>query len=263
MSNKNKILCVDDEKDIVDCLADTFMDAYEVRTAQSGQEALKILDREEIVLIITDQRMPEMQGVELLARAKEINPYCKKILLTGYADINAAIDAINKGSVDRYFNKPWDDDELKVAVAHLVKMYDFDRVTRHVLAERKANTDELAAKRAEVETLGAFLACLPKGACVLDDNGVIMHVNPKGLALLGCNDASLILGKHYREVFLVRPEQLDGLSGKSCAGSCEPSPMEITLPGTAVANVGGSLLWAEDGDGPAQVRGIIFGPVQG
>ena len=110
---KLSILCVDDEKDIVDSLFDTFMDDYDVKTALSGEEALKIFDEEDIAVIITDQRMPEMEGTELLALINEKKPYCKKILLTGYADVNAAVDAINKGSVDKYFSKPWDDAELK------------------------------------------------------------------------------------------------------------------------------------------------------
>ena len=81
------------------------MDTYTVLTAAGGGEALKIFNEKDIALVITDQRMPEMEGTELLARINEAKPACKKILLTGYADINAAVDAINMGSVDKYFSK--------------------------------------------------------------------------------------------------------------------------------------------------------------
>ncbi len=120
---KLTILCVDDEQDIVNSLYDTFMSKYNVLTALNGADALDIFDKENITLIITDQRMPGMTGSELLAKINESKPLCKKILLTGYSDINAAIDAINNGAVDKYFSKPWDEDELVRTVDTLIMKY--------------------------------------------------------------------------------------------------------------------------------------------
>ena len=120
------ILCVDDEPDVVDTLFDTVMDIYDVKTATSGEEALKIFDEEDISLVISDQRMPEMEGMELLTKINEKKPICKKILLTGYEDIKVAIDAINLGKVDGYICKPWDDDEITKVVEELLVMYKTD-----------------------------------------------------------------------------------------------------------------------------------------
>lgn len=93
---RRTILCVDDEEDITSTLHDTFMDDYNVMTAKDGKEGLALFNQNSIDLVISDQRMPEMTGTELLEAVNKAKPICKKILLTGYADIDAAIDAINK-----------------------------------------------------------------------------------------------------------------------------------------------------------------------
>lgn len=123
---KRTILCVDDEADIVSSLYDTFKDRYDVKTATSGARALSIFQREDVALVITDQRMPRMEGTELLAKIDAQKPMCKKILLTGYADVNAAIDAINRGKVDKYITKPWDEADLIKTVDLLIEEYELE-----------------------------------------------------------------------------------------------------------------------------------------
>ncbi len=109
-----KILFVDDEKQILSSLNRVFMDdAFEVFTADSGSKALEILKKVRMDLIVSDQRMPEMNGVEFLKLSKKYSPHAVRIILTGYADINAAISSINEGEVYRYIAKPWNNDELK------------------------------------------------------------------------------------------------------------------------------------------------------
>ncbi len=123
MSDKKcTILCVDDEQDIVDSLYDTFMDFHNVRTATNGEEALKIFNEEDIALVITDQGMPGMSGSELLVQINEQKSACKRILLTGYTDIKTEVKGITENSADKYFSKPWDDDELLEAVEQLLKI---------------------------------------------------------------------------------------------------------------------------------------------
>src|SRR5205823_6204364 len=90
---------------------------FEVYTAESGAEALEILRRQPVHVLMSDQRMPEMTGVELLRRAQGDCPEAIRLIFTGYADIKALIDAINQGQIYRYLTKPWDPDEL-VAVLH-------------------------------------------------------------------------------------------------------------------------------------------------
>ena len=121
-----KVLLVDDEVNITKALRRLLMDVdqYDIYIANSGQEALELLaDEPDIGVIISDQRMPEMTGVEFLKQARELVPDAVRILLTGYADIEASIGAINEGSVFRYLTKPWDDDVLLQSIAEAARNY--------------------------------------------------------------------------------------------------------------------------------------------
>lgn len=112
---QTKILLVDDEINITNALRRLFANQgqYDILTATSGRDALTLLEEEsDIGVIFSDQRMPEMTGVEFLERVKERVPDAVRILLTGYADIDASINAINRGAVFRYLTKPWNDEEL-------------------------------------------------------------------------------------------------------------------------------------------------------
>ncbi len=110
------LLIVDDEPAILESLEMTLGSDYRVLTASSGEEGLKILEREEIALIIADQVLPSMSGVEFLERAIEINPRAIRMMLTGYADIGSLVRAINEGRIYRYISKPWEPDEVRLNV---------------------------------------------------------------------------------------------------------------------------------------------------
>lgn len=113
---EHNLLCVDDEPDNVDALERLFRKKYKVFKATSGAEALDILKEKTISLIISDQRMPQMTGVEFLAQSIELQPEAIRILLTGYTDIESVISAINSGQIYRYVTKPWDPVDLSNAV---------------------------------------------------------------------------------------------------------------------------------------------------
>lgn len=115
MSSQSQLLLVDDEPLILQSLSLLF-DDYTVFTAQSGTEGLEILKRQTIDVIISDQRMPQMSGVDFLRCAKEISPNSIRILLTGYADLQAVVDSVNVGEIFRYINKPWNAEKLKETV---------------------------------------------------------------------------------------------------------------------------------------------------
>lgn len=113
----HSLLFVDDEPNIVQSLSLLF-DDHKVFTANSGYEALEIFKRgESIDVIVSDQRMPGMLGVELLKEVKRISPNTVRILLTGYSDLDAIIDSVNAGEIFRYINKPWQSQKLKETVA--------------------------------------------------------------------------------------------------------------------------------------------------
>lgn len=124
--NEIKILLVDDEVNITKALRRLLMDTdqYDIHIANSGSEALELLAEEpDIGVIVSDQRMPEMTGVEFLKKARELVPDAVRILLTGYADIEASIAAINEGAVFRYLTKPWEDEPLLQAIAEAARNY--------------------------------------------------------------------------------------------------------------------------------------------
>lgn len=114
---KPTILFVDDEERILRSLKLLFMREYQVRTASSGQEALEILRRETVHALVSDQRMPQMTGVELLRQARDVSPNTMRLLLTGYSDIEAIIGSINEGEIFRYISKPWNQEEIRDIVA--------------------------------------------------------------------------------------------------------------------------------------------------
>lgn len=117
---KPSILLVDDEERILRTLTMLLRMQYQVFSTTDGNEALKIMAKEKINVVISDQRMPLMVGTELLRQAKTLSPNTVRILLTGYADAEAALDSVNEGEIFRYINKPWGPKELRDTVADAV-----------------------------------------------------------------------------------------------------------------------------------------------
>lgn len=117
------ILIVDDEEAILESLELTLGPEYRIFTATSGEEGLEILEREEIALVISDQVMPGMSGVEFLEKVIEREPRAIRMMLTGYADMPSLIRAINEGRIYRYVPKPWEPDELRISVKRALEVY--------------------------------------------------------------------------------------------------------------------------------------------
>ena len=117
MEHKARLLFVDDEERVVNLLRTMFRGEYEVYTATSGRAALEIASKQPIDVIVSDQRMPEMLGIELLSEMRKRSPATMRILLTGYADLTAIIGSVNEGEVFRFITKPWDHNEIKRIVA--------------------------------------------------------------------------------------------------------------------------------------------------
>lgn len=141
---KQTILCVDDENDNLDALERIFRSKYSVLRSTSGEEALQILDQNpgKIAVIITDQRMPEMTGVQFLEKSIERHKDCVRILLTGYTDIESIVSAINTGQIYRYLNKPWDPVDLLNTVDKAVERFNIgNELVEKNLALTKALAD--------------------------------------------------------------------------------------------------------------------------
>src|SRR5438477_12867701 len=105
------VLYVDDEPQNLATFRYVLEDRFTVLTAGDGREAVELLEREDVAVLVCDQRMPYMTGVEVCRRASEIKPDVVRIIMTAYADLQAAVDAINQGQVLRYLSKPWRNDE--------------------------------------------------------------------------------------------------------------------------------------------------------
>ena len=141
-----KLLIVDDEMPNIRLLERLFHQDYYCLTASSGEEAISLLDQHEVAVIITDQRMPQMTGIELLKRSADRRPHMVRILLTGYTDLEALVEAVNCGLVYMYVSKPWNNDDLKLRVGRAVEHYENNK-RQHSLA---ANNDRLTERLKEM-----------------------------------------------------------------------------------------------------------------
>jgi len=145
------ILLVDDEQDILDSLQLTFEPEYSVFTVRSGDAALEVMAREEVALMVVDQRMPGMTGTELLGRVTEQWPDTIRMLLTGYADMDAIVRAVNEGRIYRYITKPWDPPELLMSVQRALEHYDAQRELAHRCEELAVLNEKLQEAQQALE----------------------------------------------------------------------------------------------------------------
>lgn len=137
------ILYVDDEVNNLNSFKAAFRRYFNIYTAQSAREGRKILETEEIGVIITDQRMPGETGIEFLESILPIYPDTIRILLTGFSDINAVMGAINRGQVYKYLVKPWQDDELKMYIQNALELYNLRKENKDLAQKLKQANQEL------------------------------------------------------------------------------------------------------------------------
>ena len=140
------ILYVDDEEDNLIVFNSAFRRYYEVHLAGSGKEGLEIMKKNPIQLIITDQRMPEMTGIQFLEKVIPDYPDCIRMILTGFSDIEAIIQAINTGRVYRYITKPWNKEELKINIDKGLETFNLKEQNRKLLEDLKEANSTLEQK---------------------------------------------------------------------------------------------------------------------
>ena len=204
---KHRLLFVDDEESITKALNRIFRkEGYEIQTALSGQEGLDVLkeDKKPFFLIISDQRMPGMTGAQFLEKAKKILPNAMRILLTGYSDMDAIVDAINKGEIHRYLTKPWNDDNLLIQIRQTLEQYELivenkrllvltrkqnielNELNKHLEQKVEERSREIIKKNKELEDINKKLEKSFLNAIRLLSS-LIESLNPK-------------LGEHMRQV---------------------------------------------------------------
>lgn len=146
------LLCVDDEANILSALKRLFRpQGYNILTATSAKEGLTLLEKEHVDLVISDMRMPEMNGAQFLEQVKSRWPNSVRLLLTGYAEMSATVDAINKGGIYRYISKPWEDTEMLILVREALERLKLEREKRRLEDLNQKQNEELKDLNANLE----------------------------------------------------------------------------------------------------------------
>lgn len=146
------VLCVDDEVSVLKSLKRLLRSPnYRILTADGGHEGLKIIEQETIDIVISDMRMPNMDGAEFLSEVAECSPETVRLLLTGYSDMNSTIAAVNKGKISRYLQKPWNNDELLLTIEQCTEKLKLENENRRLVEEIETKNQSLASLNNSLE----------------------------------------------------------------------------------------------------------------
>lgn len=156
-----KIMIVDDEPANLRTLERLFRPDYQVVIAASGAEALALLEQHDVALLISDQRMPAMTGIELMMKTVTIRPQMVKLLLTGYTDVTAIIDALNSGLVYQYLTKPWNNNDLRTTVSRALKHYESMKA-KHILGMENQRLRKRLKEISDLASEGLPMASAPE-----------------------------------------------------------------------------------------------------
>ncbi len=151
MSEKFSILYVDDEESNLRIFKNTFRREYNVYTAISAKEGIKILTKEHIDVILSDQRMPEMTGVEFLKYSLEAHPQLNRILVTGFTDFNALQSAVNDAKIFQYIQKPWQETDLRTIIEEALKVYELEQENKKLTKDLNETNEELVLINEELK----------------------------------------------------------------------------------------------------------------
>lgn len=145
MKEPARILFVDDEQNVLHAVERMLLDEdYVIATASSGKEGLDFLEKNEVHVVVSDYRMPEMTGVEFLRIVARKWPDTVRIVLSGYSDTAAVVGAINEGGIYKYLSKPWNDDELRITIANAATLYFLQKRVGDLAGELQRKNEEIA-----------------------------------------------------------------------------------------------------------------------
>ncbi len=151
---KTSLVILDDEANILNACMRLFRnEAFAVFTTTDHKEALRVIETQDIKVVLSDQRMPDISGVEFLRQVKEKKPAITRILFTGHTDIRTAEEAINKGEVYRFINKPWQDEELRAVLRDAIQRYDLTEENRRLFELTQKQNQELQVANAQLKVL--------------------------------------------------------------------------------------------------------------
>jgi len=263
---ERSLLLVDDEENIISALTRLLRrEGYTIYRATSGATGLNLLSQHEVGVIISDQRMPEMTGVEFLSKVKELYPNTVRIVLSGYTDLNSVTDAINQGAVYKFLTKPWDDDLLRKNIHEAFQHFELRKDNERLALELRAANERLNEvnkdlERRVIEQAGEalrnlkvlqmeqeILECLPIGVLGVDDDGTLVMANRRAQQLLESR-GRIVIGALAQD-FL--PAPLMDFLGQKSADSGEICTMQ--LDGTTIQMWRGRLGQTSEGQGTVLV----------
>ncbi len=223
--NRHTVLCVDDEKNILQSLKRLLRkEDYRLLTASSGEEGLKVLEENDVHMVISDQRMPEMSGTEFLSAIKTQYPDVLRIILSGYTDVDSITESINKGHIYKFLLKPWNDQNLKLEIKQAIEQYDLIQANKKLdkkviqqnneLKEINENLEKLVQERTKtleiqnqaLELSRAILEDLPFPVIGISAEGMIALTNKETMAL-SFNGASIEVGRSLSDYFSKEVEE--------------------------------------------------------
>ena len=234
---EHTILFVDDEKNVLNALKRLLRkEEYRILTALSGKDALKLMEKESVSTVVSDHRMPEMSGIDFLARVKMDYPDVIRIILTGYTEVNAITESVNQGHIYKFFLKPWDDNHLKLELRQALEQYwliksnkslhekvfeknkELEEINENLEFLVKERTVDLEVQNQALELSRAILDDLPIPVIGVSVEGMIVFINSKVHLLASGNDM-IELGKNILAYFPidVKEQILEPiLSGNPC-----------------------------------------------
>ena len=217
--DRHTVLCVDDEENILHSLKRLLRrEDYRLLTASSGVEGLEVLNENDVHLVISDQRMPEMSGVEFLAKVKKEHPDVIRIILTGYTEVDSITESINKGHIYKFLLKPWNDQDLRLDIRQGLEQYDLIQANKTLHEKVLEQNEELKAINENLEMLvqertrdleiqnqalelsRAVLEDLPLRIIGISAEGTIVLINQEAQSL-SINSRGLEIGKKVLDYF--------------------------------------------------------------
>lgn len=224
MGHKHTVLCVDDERQILSSLKRLFRrEPFNLLTTTNCADGLELLEKNEVHLVISDQRMPQMSGIEFLSKVKEKHPDTIRIVLSGYTEVDTIRDAINRGNIYKFILKPWNDDDLKNEISKCLEKYDLIRanheLNRTIIDKNRQlehinknlekcitdRTRELELRNAALELTRALFEGIPAAVAGLGMDYTIILINRQAQSL-DMGGKTLIVGKSIFDYF---PEQIN------------------------------------------------------
>ena len=210
------LLLVDDEENITSALFRLLRrDGYNILRAKGGQEGLEILAKNQVGVIISDQRMPGMTGTEFFTKVKDLYPDTVRIVLSGYTELNSVTDAINRGSVYKFFTKPWEDDLLRANVDEAFQRYGMKIENKRLSQELLQANDEL--KRINLD-LGLNVESKAREVAqnlkILQVSQEMLEVLP--VAVIGIDpDKLIVIANQMAQLFFSENEAATSLLGEA------------------------------------------------